>query len=101
MASLDRGSVNSPQSELSLRRISLKPNPSWVRTRASMIGRLPIGRSEEHTPELQSLMRTSYAVFCLKHKTVSHDATNRATRKKTRLNYNNTRAQDIQATAQH
>src|SRR3546814_8570267 len=23
-------------------------------------------RSEEHTPELQSLMRTSYAVFCLK-----------------------------------
>src|SRR3546814_8365494 len=26
-------------------------------------------RSEEHTPELQSLMRTSYAVFCLKKKT--------------------------------
>src|SRR3546814_787121 len=25
-----------------------------------------IGRSEEHTSELQSLMRTSYAVFCLK-----------------------------------
>src|SRR3546814_5461427 len=25
-------------------------------------------RSEEHTSELQSLMRTSYAVFCLKHK---------------------------------
>src|SRR3546814_6197189 len=25
-------------------------------------------RSEEHTPELQSLMRTSYAVFCLKKK---------------------------------
>src|SRR3546814_5416112 len=24
------------------------------------------GRSEEHTSELQSLMRTSYAVFCLK-----------------------------------
>src|SRR3546814_8370701 len=24
------------------------------------------GRSDEHTPELQSLMRTSYAVFCLK-----------------------------------
>src|SRR3546814_10601543 len=23
-------------------------------------------RSEEHTPEIQSLMRTSYAVFCLK-----------------------------------
>src|SRR3546814_7944144 len=30
-------------------------------------------RSEEHTSELQSLMRTSYAVFCLKqkHKTLS------------------------------
>src|SRR3546814_10457507 len=26
------------------------------------------GRSEEHTSELQSLMRTSYAVFCLKTK---------------------------------
>src|SRR3546814_10535438 len=28
-----------------------------------------IGRSEEHTSELQSLMRISYAVFCLKNKT--------------------------------
>src|SRR3546814_4919874 len=27
------------------------------------------GRSEEHTSELQSLMRTSYAVFCLKKNT--------------------------------
>src|SRR3546814_1752989 len=26
------------------------------------------GRSEEHTSELQSLMRISYAVFCLKKK---------------------------------
>src|SRR3546814_3302210 len=30
--------------------------------------RMP-GRSEEHTSELQSLMRISYAVFCLKKKT--------------------------------
>src|SRR3546814_8076148 len=29
---------------------------------------LPISRSEEHTSELQSLMRISYAVFCLKKK---------------------------------
>src|SRR3546814_8978601 len=29
---------------------------------------LPDGRSEEHTSELQSLMRISYAVFCLKKK---------------------------------
>src|SRR3546814_986081 len=27
-----------------------------------------VSRSEEHTSELQSLMRTSYAVFCLKKK---------------------------------
>src|SRR3546814_10420446 len=28
----------------------------------------PAHRSEEHTSELQSLMRIPYAVFCLKHK---------------------------------
>src|SRR3546814_1605553 len=31
-------------------------------------GRSPGDRSEEHTSELQSLMRISYAVFCLKKK---------------------------------
>src|SRR3546814_1304640 len=31
----------------------------------------PIARSEEHTSELQSLMRISYAVFCLK-KNITH-----------------------------
>src|SRR3546814_1459212 len=30
-------------------------------------------RSEEHTSELQSLMRISYAVFCLKKKTTNND----------------------------
>src|SRR3546814_2035588 len=30
-------------------------------------------RSEEHTSELQSLMRISYAVFCLKKKTKRHN----------------------------
>src|SRR3546814_8470855 len=34
------------------------------------------GRSEEHTSELQSLMRISYAVFCLTKKTVKHTAEN-------------------------
>src|SRR3546814_2243541 len=36
----------------------------------AQIGRLAPGepRSEEHTSELQSLMRISYAVFCLKKK---------------------------------
>src|SRR3546814_9166150 len=32
------------------------------------VGRRQIVRSEEHTSELQSLMRISYAVFCLKKK---------------------------------
>src|SRR3546814_1287410 len=35
---------------------------------------LPPARSEEHTSELQSLMRISYAVFCLKKK---HTITNK------------------------
>src|SRR3546814_3998409 len=30
----------------------------------------PFDRSEEHTSELQSLMRISYAVFCLKKKNI-------------------------------
>src|SRR3546814_1730078 len=33
-------------------------------------------RSEEHTSELQSLMRISYAVFCLKKKKKTHPNTN-------------------------
>src|SRR3546814_7817340 len=39
--------------------------PSWV-ARPRMAAQTI--RSEEHTSELQSLMRTSYAVFCLKKK---------------------------------
>src|SRR3546814_9991037 len=34
------------------------------------IGFIMMGRSEEHTSELQSLMRISYAVFCMKNKIV-------------------------------
>src|SRR3546814_18373087 len=33
------------------------------------VGSADLDRSEEHTSELQSLMRISYAVFCLKKKT--------------------------------
>src|SRR3546814_10451373 len=36
---------------------------------ATDLGARLAGRSEEHTSELQSLMRISYAVFCLKKKT--------------------------------
>src|SRR3546814_7643933 len=37
------------------------------------VARCATRRSEEHTSELQSLMSTSYAVFCLKKKTNLHD----------------------------
>src|SRR3546814_5826665 len=40
------------------------------------IGRSPCraaSRSEEHTSDLQSLLRSSYAVFCLKQQTLLHD----------------------------
>src|SRR3546814_10876778 len=41
-------------------------NPDYSKAAS---GELKIKRSEEHTSELQSLMRISYAVFCLKKKT--------------------------------
>src|SRR3546814_3128178 len=40
--------------------------------RGSFGGNMLIARSEEHTSELQSLMRISYAVFCLKKKKLHH-----------------------------
>src|SRR3546814_9858066 len=39
----------------------------------SRVGYQPTLRSEEHTSELQSLMRISYAVFCLKKKHTPHN----------------------------
>src|SRR3546814_6595914 len=39
-----------------------------------------IERSEEHTSELQSLMRISYAVFCLKKKTTTDNNTETASK---------------------
>src|SRR3546814_3365633 len=38
------------------------------------------GRSEEHTSELQSLMRSSYAVFCLKKQKPNRDRSETLTR---------------------
>src|SRR3546814_6505120 len=51
--------------------------PSWQAARDFIAGGAPLAdtprrpspRTEEHTSELQSLMRISYAVFCLKKKT--------------------------------
>src|SRR3546814_5340721 len=44
----------------------------WVLVRT--VPRIDDGRSEEHTSELQSLMRISYAVFCLKKKEQHHNS---------------------------
>src|SRR3546814_5156431 len=48
----------------SLSRASTQCSPSGVRS--SFQNGALVFRSEEHTSELQSLMRISYAVFCLK-----------------------------------
>src|SRR3546814_4176163 len=49
------------------------PQSAWVLTAfmlAAAVSLPIVGRSEEHTSELQSLMRISYAVFCLKKKII-------------------------------
>src|SRR3546814_7880327 len=46
-------------------------------------------RSEEHTSELQSLMRISYAVFCLKKKNKSQPQKQRTQHHKTVYSKNN------------
>src|SRR3546814_7043781 len=48
--------------------ISIGPMSVTPRLRRDAGTRLESRRSEEHTSELQSLMRISYAVFCLKKK---------------------------------
>src|SRR3546814_2622333 len=54
---------------------------------AGFVFGLALSRSEEHTSELQSLMRISYAVFCLK-KTTTHKITNHSpTNHKPTTNY--------------
>src|SRR3546814_3056119 len=58
------------------------PQQSWLPTASAGNGfsaiaafRFRFARSEEHTSELQSLMRISYAVFCLKKKNKQHTQT--------------------------
>src|SRR3546814_3355414 len=52
-----------------------RPPPEAV-CQACRLRKFPGTRSEEHTSELQSLMRISYAVFCLKKKksTTTHQS---------------------------
>src|SRR3546814_9381419 len=55
----------------------LEQQSQWRRVRREDVDWVPFwgagagmrGRSEEHTSELQSLIRTTYAVLCLEHKT--------------------------------
>src|SRR3546814_8912622 len=44
------------------------PAVVWQTYGGDILGMRTVVRSEEHTSELQSLMRNSYAVFCLKKK---------------------------------
>src|SRR3546814_2456768 len=53
--------VSTPGAMRLMRPLSTRPGPISVK------------RSEEHTSELQSLMRISYDVFCLKKKKTTHD----------------------------
>src|SRR3546814_7624489 len=57
------------------RRVGSRRRPQAPADAAPVAGqrtRAAQGRSEEHTSELQSLMRISYAVFCLKKKNKHH-----------------------------
>src|SRR3546814_10199941 len=56
----------SPEALAERRRVRLFRE--WLLEEAEGAGakRVPLSRSEEHTSELQSLMRTSYDVLCLK-----------------------------------
>src|SRR3546814_6926930 len=54
-------------------RVLDRDTPSLSTADAACLGAtLYLKRSEEHTSELQSLMRISYAVFCLKKKNEHH-----------------------------
>src|SRR3546814_17840894 len=70
LAPVDRGFTHrfSPSAHVDAARNP--PRPSFRPHRASQAGPCSStpSRSEEHTSELQSLMRISYAVFCLKKK---------------------------------
>src|SRR3546814_7792165 len=48
--------------------IAASPVTWWARRERNTSQTINASRSEEHTSELQSLMRISYAVFCLKKK---------------------------------
>src|SRR3546814_5853206 len=67
-------------------------NRLWRNPRTRPCGRSQkrwSGRSEEHTSELQSLMRISYAVFCLKKKSKTNNKLEKNTQEEIYRHYNN------------
>src|SRR3546814_7168734 len=62
------GSTVKPMNALALLRAGIDPHQTVFCGGAIRVGTGVFHRSEEHTSELQSLMRISYAVFCLKKK---------------------------------
>src|SRR3546814_2516309 len=65
---LFRSHSQRPHHEMGRADWRLQRIPATVAVRQRQHARPPGPRSEEHTSELQSLMRISYAVFCLKKK---------------------------------
>src|SRR3546814_20450110 len=57
--------------ELAGKDVIFAPTASAYQDNAFLPGHDMVPRSEEHTSELQSLMRISYAVFCLKKKNLN------------------------------
>src|SRR3546814_2133626 len=77
--------------ELSARHIYILPTRYGLLYAFILLAMLvgSINRSEEHTSELQSLMRISYAVFCLKKKTIKTQKIHTRTTELIKLLYNN------------
>src|SRR3546814_1368476 len=65
LSSINMGHAEYACTHLRLPIVSILSTGAW---RSKARGRRGNHRSEEHTSELQSLMRISYAVFCLKKK---------------------------------
>src|SRR3546814_1040515 len=56
-------------------RLNIAAGDRYATCCAAWTALLQAARSEEHTSELQSLMRISYAVFCLKKKNTTQEST--------------------------
>src|SRR3546814_7922098 len=64
--------------------------------RDRVVQRTKSARSEEHTSELQSLMRISYAVFCLKKKKKENKTNNRSTKTNKAIHCKHIKPQDAE-----